>query len=273
MNFRKCYEKIEIPDGLLDYQWNKNFYFHKHNHDFWEFSLVCKGSYQQIINGKKVSMQPNHAVLLRPDDTHQFLPSDPDDYHLKVLMSCNLVKRIYGVVSDNLYDEMLNANFPFMRLHPSEVNNINKYITYMETLQNQKSKLISTKIALAQYILNTAYLNSLSNNNSYPKVVHEFILEMSKPQNLALNVNEVIAMINYSYSHFEKIFKKATNMSLHQFITKQKINYAMNALTETDIDILELSNFLGYSSLSHFYKIFKKHCNVSPASYRRAHKE
>lgn len=51
-----------------------------------------------------------------------------------------------------------------------------------------------------------------------------------------------------------------------------KINNACDMLKNTDTSILEISNTLGYASLSHFNRVFKEYIGITPASYRKENK-
>ena len=51
-----------------------------------------------------------------------------------------------------------------------------------------------------------------------------------------------------------------------------KINNACDMLKNTDTSILEISNTLGYASLSHFNRVFKEYIGITPALYRKENK-
>ena len=66
-------------------------------------------------------------------------------------------------------------------------------------------------------------------------------------------------------------FKQETNMTLTDFILKEKTEEAKRLLRYTDKPITSISAYLGFSSQSHFSRVFKKYANCLPNEYRKRH--
>ena len=66
-------------------------------------------------------------------------------------------------------------------------------------------------------------------------------------------------------------FKQETNMTLTDFILKEKTEEAKRLLRYTDKPITAISAYLGFSSQSHFSRVFKKYANCLPNEYRKRH--
>lgn len=66
-------------------------------------------------------------------------------------------------------------------------------------------------------------------------------------------------------------FKQETNMTLTDFILKEKTEEAKRLLRYTDKPITFISAYLGFSSQSHFSRVFKKYANCLPNEYRKRH--
>lgn len=66
-------------------------------------------------------------------------------------------------------------------------------------------------------------------------------------------------------------FKQETNMTLTDFILKEKTEEAKCLLRYTDKPITSISAYLGFSSQSHFSRTFKKYTGSLPNEYRKRH--
>lgn len=66
-------------------------------------------------------------------------------------------------------------------------------------------------------------------------------------------------------------FKQETNMTLTDFILKEKTEEAKRLLRYTDKPITSISAYLGFSSQSHFSRTFKKYTGSLPNEYRKRH--
>jgi len=86
--------------------------------------------------------------------------------------------------------------------------------------------------------------------------------------NQPLSIDELAAQVQVSPTHFRRLFKKATGMSTHQFITHMRMKKARELLISTDVPLIHIAESMGFSSQSHFTSSFKKVHAVSPARYR-----
>lgn len=66
-------------------------------------------------------------------------------------------------------------------------------------------------------------------------------------------------------------FKKETGLTLTDFILKEKTEEAKRLLCFSEKSLLNICNYLGFSSQSHFSKVFKKYSGCSPSEYRDKH--
>lgn len=66
-------------------------------------------------------------------------------------------------------------------------------------------------------------------------------------------------------------FKQETNITLTDFILKEKTEEAKRLLRYTDKPITSISAYLGFSSQSHFSRTFKKYTGSLPNEYRKRH--
>ena len=84
----------------------------------------------------------------------------------------------------------------------------------------------------------------------------------------ALKLSEVAAMLSFDESYFCRIFKNATGATFTEYLNFVRISKAEKLLKKTHKSILEISESVGFSSVSYFNRIFKKYHLVSPRAYR-----
>ncbi len=89
-----------------------------------------------------------------------------------------------------------------------------------------------------------------------------------------LTLEAASAMLNFDPSYFCRIFKLATGATFTEYLNFVRICKSEKLLARSDKSILEISEAVGFSSVSYFNRIFKKYKNCSPRFYRLAkHKE
>ena len=62
--------------------------------------------------------------------------------------------------------------------------------------------------------------------------------------------------------------KEETGKTISEFVMQEKIRRAKSLLTNTDKELSEIAEYLGFSSQSHFQTVFKKHTNQTLKEYR-----
>ena len=82
-------------------------------------------------------------------------------------------------------------------------------------------------------------------------------------------VSELAALAHVSAVYFRRQFKLQTGMTPIEYRTHLRISKARSYLAYGDVCVQEISNTLGYSTVSHFIKEFKKYNGCSPLKYRK----
>ncbi|WP_219834110.1 AraC family transcriptional regulator [Paenibacillus sp. R14(2021)] len=83
-----------------------------------------------------------------------------------------------------------------------------------------------------------------------------------------LTVETMSGMLNLSYTHFLKTFKKALGMTFTDFVVFKRIKRAEQLLLTSDISIAEAAEAVGMSNLGHFYQLFNRLNDCSPKQFR-----
>lgn len=71
-----------------------------------------------------------------------------------------------------------------------------------------------------------------------------------------------------SVSYLSRLFKKETGVSVSDYIREKKIEKAQHLLKFCDYSLVEIANYLSFSSESHFIQLFKDFTGMTPRKYR-----
>jgi AraC-like DNA-binding protein len=72
----------------------------------------------------------------------------------------------------------------------------------------------------------------------------------------------------FSKFHFIRLFKTIYGKTPHQYLTKVRIENAIQLLQKRT-SVRETSFLVGFDSVSSFAGLFKRHTNMSPSAYQR----
>ncbi len=81
--------------------------------------------------------------------------------------------------------------------------------------------------------------------------------------------NGVIAeKFHFNASYINRVFKKHTGTTLHEYIIGVRIDAAAEKLRSESTSVAEIAKLTGFSGAVHFTKAFKKRMGISPTEYR-----
>lgn len=255
--------------NLIDYA---SHYVHKHS--FWEFFIITKGKVTHFFNQSSSQLSAGNICLIHPGNDYHYFENVSETYeHRDLYVSTPLMKQVCDMIDENLYATLIGTK-QFM----------------MDTLNAHETKRISILLSKLYKYQTNVYKNQKEINNIYIPLVFQltaifskkyfidkmstdiefdnFIAKMNTPKFICGNLEDIVEMSNYSHGYLCKIFKQRMGKTLKQYHMEIKINYATNLLKNKDLSILDISNMLGYNSLSNFIKIFKQFTNYTPAQYR-----
>jgi AraC-like DNA-binding protein/ligand-binding sensor protein len=120
----------------------------------------------------------------------------------------------------------------------------------------------------AQYLADYASRHAISASANEPKPVSsakQFVLSrVEETITLAL----VAQHVHVSRFHFCKLFKKATGMTLTEYIACVRVEKAKMLLANSSVRISEVAYASGFGSIPRFNDVFKRHAGKSPTEYR-----
>lgn len=94
----------------------------------------------------------------------------------------------------------------------------------------------------------------------------DFINEhFDKPE---LTVDAVAASVHLSSAHLRRMFQQELSISVAQFLTKKRLEFARQLLLESSFNIKQVSVYAGYKYPANFTHAFAQHFGVSPTAFR-----
>ena len=81
--------------------------------------------------------------------------------------------------------------------------------------------------------------------------------------------DSIAKQFNITPQYVSILFKKNTGFSFKEYLTVERLKYAVELLTETNLTIDEIAWKCGYKHVSHFIKVFRNNYHKPPGMYRR----
>ncbi len=76
--------------------------------------------------------------------------------------------------------------------------------------------------------------------------------------------------LNYEYSYLSNLFSSVEGVTLEQYIIRQRIEKAKELLFYDELNLSQIANRLGYSSVAHLSAQFKKVTGFTPSEMKKS---
>lgn len=83
-----------------------------------------------------------------------------------------------------------------------------------------------------------------------------------------LSVEQLCSYLNVSATYFSVMFKKKVGMSFVAYLTKVRLDHALELLNNTEDKSYIIAEKVGYPEANYFSYVFKKKYGISPSKYR-----
>lgn len=228
--------------------------------------FVTEGAGTLLHNGNKYNLKAGHLFVLGPGEAHHYASSGRSG------MTLNWIEFIGGD-SDRFIRSILSAASPV--IDESCSKHVNKYILKIFHQLQKKSEhyidnisklLYSILLCLDRKNPEKMSLQVFQGISSEMQAVQQYI---SSHMSDELSIEILASIVNFSPSHFARLFHKTFGITPARYILKNRIMKAKEALSFENVTVEDISALLGFCNTSHFIRIFKKEEGLTPSEFRR----
>lgn len=86
-------------------------------------------------------------------------------------------------------------------------------------------------------------------------------------------IADIAGQVFLNEQYLMRTFKKATGLSILEYITNERLRLAQELLMDTDLPINRVADAVGYGNYSYFTRLFKRSMGLTPQAFRQGHGE
>lgn len=246
-----------------------------HHHNSYEIYYLQEGKRMYEIEDKSFQVNNGNIILINKYKPHKTFYTGKFKRMLLKFKESSLGN--FPDQNQNLL-ECFEKGINILRLESREQIMIENIFTQMnkEKHKTRYGREMYLNILLMELLI---IINRLINGKVREKEESEYhikIVEIINYINQNYYKDIKLSMLSdkfaYSSSYLSFLFKKTTGSTLTQYINNKRIKAAKNLLLNTDLNITEISEKVGYNNLIHFERSFKRLVELSPSKYRKCYK-
>jgi AraC-like DNA-binding protein/ligand-binding sensor protein len=120
----------------------------------------------------------------------------------------------------------------------------------------------------AQYLADIASRQAIACSEAEPQAVASAKQFVQSHAEEPIRLEEVVQHVNVSRFYFCKLFKKATGMTLTEYVSRVRVEKAKELLVDPSLRVSEIVFAAGFGSIPRFNSVFKRYVGVAPTEYR-----
>ena len=258
-------------------EWD-NFRMQFHAHDAVEIMYVINGSCLVETQSASITMKKGDFILLDADVSHR-LQVEKD-------RPCRMLNVEFGFYEDEMclppVGEVLKSCETLRRLVASgtpylvQKDGDEVYITLksliMELDRDDGKENLLVQLLFSQLLIRISRLYfEDSEKKSGPGVMHvrNAIKYIHQHYDTDIRIKDIAAAANVHSGYLHRIFKSNKGCTINDYLMQLRIEKAKSLLSNTDIQITDISGYVGINSRQYFAFVFKQQTGLSPSLYRK----
>jgi AraC-like DNA-binding protein/mannose-6-phosphate isomerase-like protein (cupin superfamily) len=253
-----------------------------HSHNYFEISYVLKGSCQFLFEKEQRTLEEGELCIIAPMSSHNIIVND----HTSIIITISIKRSTFDSAFFTLLSQkdLLSYFFRTILYNKSAANYLLFHTDNSEDLKTIIKNLIMENYKGDIYYNNCSisWANILFSNilRNYSETIQFYnynmdndfsmILQHIQHNYRTLSLKTLAEHFHYSEAHLSTLIKKNVGLNFVDLITKLKMSDAKDYLTNTNLSIEKIAEYVGYNTVDHFSRTFKKHYNKSPQQFRKS---
>lgn len=228
------------------------------------FQYTLSGFGQLDIEGNSYSVKAGEAFIVEVPGNHRYyLPNNSDGWEYIFIT-------LVGKKAAECWNFMKEQRGPVFKVPPNSKLIQTLLKLHQDTAKQQITDAYYASAKAYEFIMECyRFIKNVETSNK------ECTLHITKAlsfihthYNDPITLDEIAAVSGLSKYYFIKQFQNQLNMTPVQYLTKIRIQKAVELLRSTNLSITDIASQVGYENANYFNKVFHKLVGVSAGTFR-----
>lgn len=252
----------------------------KHFHDTYELYFLLEGERHYFIEKQTYYVKTGDVVLINREQVHKTSQAGSKKHDRILLQLSGRVLEPW-LKSAGLYslERIFDDYYGVTRLTEKEWDEIKELLLGIseEMIHRRERYEVMVRLKLSQILLIVCRSRKKNLLKEMPQTVqtakHGKVHEVAEYLTLHCETGESLEELSESFfiskSYLSRIFREVTGFSVNEYRNLARVRKARELLAGSGYSITEISEILGFESVTYFERVFKKHTDMTPLKYRK----
>ncbi len=275
--FSESMEGITIDRVVRDQEYSMTM---KHFHDTYELYFLLEGERHYFIEKETYYVKTGDVVLINREQVHKTSQAG-SKRHDRILLQLSGRVLEPWLKNAGMYslERIFGDYYGVARLTETEWEEMKELLMGLsEEMTHRRERYeVMVRLKLSQILL--MIFRSRKKNllkEMPPRVqtakhgkVHEVAEYLTLHCETGESLDQLAEAFFISKSYLSRIFREVTGFSVNEYRNLARVRKARELLAGSGYSITEISEILGFESVTYFERVFKKHTDMTPLKYRK----
>ena len=252
--------------------------FPEHTHDYVEMVYMCAGETRHTVNGSPITLRRGELLMLGRNARQSIEPAGEGDIAVNFIVRPAFFSGTLPFLGE---EETPLRRFvvscltgeseaDYLLFHVAEILPVQNLIenllfTLLEDTPNKRGILQMTMgLLFAQLMNHTEALQFETREQNAVVSVLRYLEENYRNGSLS----EIAERLHYNLPSLSRLIRQKTGKNYIELLQEKRLSQAAWLLRNTDKNVDEIANAVGYENISYFHRLFAARYHRSPKKYR-----
>lgn len=254
-------------------------HFPEHTHDYVEVVYMCAGQTVHIVNGNRIELQKGDLLFMNQRATHEILEAREWDLAVNFIVLPEFFNNVLTIMGeeetplrrflvDCLCGQTSGAGFLHFKVADiTPIQNLveNLLFTLLQEFPNKRKMSQLTMALLFMQLM--GHTETLDTPDTEQVTLFK-VLAYIESRYVDGSLTELSEQLHYDLYSLSREIKRKTGKTYTQLVQEKRLAQAAFLLKNTDRNVDDIANVVGYENMGYFHRIFKDAFEMSPRNYR-----
>ena len=252
--------------------------FPEHTHDYVEMVYMCQGETRHTVNGNAISLRQGELLMLGQNARQSIETAGEKDIAVNFIVRPAFFSGTLPFLGEEetplrrfVVSCLTGENEAgYLLFHVAEILPVQNLIenllfTLLEDIPNKRGILQMTMgLLFAQLMNHTEALQFETREQNAVISVLRYLEEHYRDGSLT----DIARSLHYELPSLSRLIRQKTGRTYTELLQEKRLIQAAWLLRNTDKNVDEIANAVGYENLSYFHRLFSARFGLSPRRYR-----